>query len=293
MIGKYTLNSATLEEERQKNQEHARMVNEQRERNDRRRANYNKFLTESKDFLIVEGMYQLLNKCLPNLEDYYLKSVARNCCENFVREEGAANILRKCKSTLFLNEFCNVVEETYKKIIHGAADNDKCDDFEIANSDMEEYYGKLRKLNYEPMCNTIITRVVEAEKDFVTANMKDKEKMEDAASKAAEKIDSIKAKDEDTAEAIKAEFTNMYKREVDTIGQRRRNILESIVRRMSQNIVTNDEIRQNFIQESGKLNMNKIIDTTEVMYAFLEMVNTTQIKEVDSKYLETVLMSIK
>ena len=85
----------------------------------------------------------------------------------------------------------------------------------------------------------------------------------------------------------------MYKREVDTIGQRRRNILESIVRRMSQNIITNDEMRQNFIQESGKLNMNKIIDTTEVMYAFLEMVNTTQIKEVDSKYLETVLMSIK
>ena len=39
--------------------------------------------------------------------------------------------------------------------------------------------------------------------------------------------------------------------------------------------------------------MNRIIDTSEVMYTFLEMVNTTRLREVNAEYLEGVLKSIK
>ena len=85
----------------------------------------------------------------------------------------------------------------------------------------------------------------------------------------------------------------MYKKEVNNIENRRRNILESIIRHMGKNIVSDDVSRNDFIQESGKLNMNRIIDTSEVMYTFLEMVNTTQLREVNTEYLESVLKSIK
>ena len=85
----------------------------------------------------------------------------------------------------------------------------------------------------------------------------------------------------------------MYKKEVNNIENRRRNILESIIRHMGKNIVSDDVSRNDFIQESGKLNMNRIIDTSEVMYTFLEMVNTIQLREVNAEYLEGVLKSIK
>lgn len=290
----YTLNSPNAveaEEQKLSFQEHSKLVSEQRTKADQRRAKYNKFLTESKDFLIVEAMNKMILQCLPDL-DAQLECVARNCCENFVKEEGSNNILKRCKSTLFLNEFYNIVEETYKKVVHGAADN-KQDEFEIDSSTMKDYYDKLRGMNYEPMCKAIVTRVADAEKDFVASNIKDKEQIESAAEKAKDRIDSIKAKDEDTAENIKEEFALMYKRDIKDIENRRRNVLESIIRHMGKNIVSNDTDRINFVQESGKLDMNKIINTSEVMYTFLEMVNTTRLKEVDAVYLENVIKSIK
>lgn len=288
----YTLKNVEAEEQKLSYQEHAKLVAEQRDRADRRRANYNKFLTESKEFLVSEAMSQLLLQCLPGDLDPQLKAVGRNCCENFVKEEGVNNILRNCKKTLFLNEFAIILEETHKKVVLGAADNKK-DEFEIDNSTMKDYYDKLRGMNYEPMCKAIVTRVADAEKDFVQSNIKDREQIESAAEKAKDKIDAIRTKDEDTAEDIKEEFTIMYKKEVNSIENRRRNILESIIRHMGKNIVADDTNRNDFIQESGKLNMNRIIDTSEVMYTFLEMVNTTQLKEVNTAYLENVLKSIK
>ena len=288
----YTLKNVEAEEQKLSYQEHAKLVAEQRDRADRRRANYNKFLTESKEFLVSEAMNEMLLQCLPNNLDPKLKVVGKHCCENFVKEEGVNNILRNCKKTLFLNEFAIILEETHKKVVLGAADN-KNDEFEIDNSTMKEYYDKLRGMNYEPMCKTIINRVADAEKDFVQSNIKDREQIESAAEKAKDKIDSIRTKDEDTAEDIKDEFTIMYKKEVNNIENRRRNILESIIRHMGKNIVSDDVSRNDFIQESGKLNMNRIIDTSEVMYTFLEMVNTTQLREVNAEYLEGVLKSIK
>lgn len=288
----YTLKNVEAEEQKLSYQEHAKLVAEQRDRADRRRANYNKFLTESKEFLISEAMNKMLLQCLPNNLDPRLKVVGKHCCENFVKEEGVNNILRNCKNTLFLNEFAIILEETHKKVVLGAADN-KNDEFEIDNSTMKEFYDKLRGMNYEPMCKTIINRVADAEKDFVQSNIKDREQIESAAEKAKDKIDSIRTKDEDTAEDIKEEFTIMYKKEVNNIENRRRNILESIIRHMGKNIVSDDVSRNDFIQESGKLNMNRIIDTSEVMYTFLEMVNTTQLREVNAEYLEGVLKSIK
>lgn len=288
----YTLKNVEAEEQKLSYQEHAKLVAEQRNRADKRRANYNKFLTESKEFLVSEAMNEMLLQCLPNNLDPQLKVVGKHCCENFVKEEGVNNILRNCKKTLFLNEFAIILEETHKKVVLGAADN-KNDEFEIDNSTMKEYYDKLRGMNYEPMCKTIIDRVADAEKDFVQSNIKDREQIESAAEKAKDKIDSIRTKDEDTAEDIKEEFTIMYKKEVNNIENRRRNILESIIRHMGKNIVSDDVSRNDFIQESGKLNMNRIIDTSEVMYTFLEMVNTTQLREVNAEYLEGVLKSIK
>lgn len=287
----YTIKNVDAEEQKFSYQEHAKMVAEQREKADRRRNNYNKFLTESKEFLVAEAMNQMLLQCLPDNLDPQLKAVGKNCCENFVKEEGVNNILKSCKKTLFLNEFAIILEETHKKVVLGAADNKK-DDFEIYNSTMRAYYDKLRSMNYEPMCKAIVTRVADAEKNFVQSNIKDKEQIESAAEKAKDKIDSIRTKDEDTAENIKEEYAIMYKREINGIENRRRNILESIIRHMGKNIVADENNRTGFIQESGKLDMNKIIDTSEVMYTFLEMVNTTQLKQVDAAYLENVIRSI-
>lgn len=293
--GKYILKTPAeinREEQRVQLQEHTKLMNEQRDKADRKRANYNKFLVESKDFLMVEALHKMLSECFINPLASDLNNVARNCCESFVKEEGTNNILKRCKTTRFLNEFSEILEETHKEIIHGAADN-KSEDFEINNSALQGYYDKLRTMNYGPMCNAIIDRVTSAEKDFIEANIKDREKMEEAAEKAAEKIDKIRGRDEETEEKIKEEYTLMYNQEVNNLTNRRRNILESIVKRLGESVIVSESCKDIFVLENGKLNTGKVINTAEVMYTFLEMVNTCRFKEVNNYYIESVLKSIK
>lgn len=290
----YTLRTPSeikREEERLAMQEHSKSVAEQRDRAESRRAKYNKFIVESKDFLVIEAMNMMLEECLPSTLPSDLRSLGRNCCTAFVKEEGVNNILKRCKSTLFLNEFMNIVEETHKEVVHGAAENED-DDFAISNSVMQKYYDKLRTLNYGPMCNTIINRVTEAEKEFIEDNIKDRERIEDATEKAAEKIKNVRSRYEDTEEKIKEEYTLMLNKELNNISQNRtRNILESIIKRLGKSAV--DSNSERFLMESGKLDSEKVIETGEVMYTFLEMVNTCNFKPVTMDYLGSVLKSIK
>ena len=123
--------------------------------------------------------------------------------------------------------------------------------------------------------------------------MKDKETLEELSDATNKKLEGIKNKDEEKEKLIKQECTAMYRRKVDNLMNRKKGILESIVLRMSRNIVTEDTLLPSFTQENGKLDMQKIIDTSEVMYTFMEMVNTMRIKDVNTSYLNEILSSIK
>jgi len=124
-------------------------------------------------------------------------------------------------------------------------------------------------------------------------NPADQLTLEDAANKTKEKIDAINTDNEETAEAIKKECTNMYKSQVEHItSSRKRNIYEQMVNQVTSSIVKTESIRESFIVE-GKLDMPKIISKVNVMYTFLEMVNTTKMCKVDERYISEVLKSIK
>ena len=158
---------------------------------------------------------------------------------------------------------------------------------------MKAFHDRLENMDTDTVTKQIIARVTKAEEEFVKANIKDKETLEQLSTATEEKLNGIKNKDQDTENAIKQEAVNRYRQQVDSITNRRKGILESIVTRMATSIVKEESVLEQFKLESGKLNMQKIIDTSEVMYTFLEMVNTLQIKDVDSAYLQEVLTSVQ
>lgn len=53
-----------------------------------------------------------------------------------------------------------------------------------------------------------------------------------------------------------------------------------------------DEIRENYLSESGRFDLSKVEDRVRVMYTFLEMVNSMKMKKVDNKYITECLASI-
>ena len=89
------------------------------------------------------------------------------------------------------------------------------------------------------------------------ANVKDRETLEELSSSTEEKLNSIKNKNQETEDDIKKEAVAMYRQKVNSISDRKKGILESIVVRMGKSIVTEESLLPQFQLESGKLNMEK------------------------------------
>ena len=292
----YSLNhdsrSVALREEAESENMRREHILEQRYAQDQRQRSLNAFTSESRDFLLSESLSYIMNKCFPSTIDKSLLMRGRAVVESFVAEEGSMSLLNQFKTkTLFLSELANIIESTHKKVLHSCEGKDA--PFKITNSDMKAFHNRIDTMNTDTITKEIVSRVTKAEEEFMKANLKDKETLEELAEKTKQNIDNVKAKDSDTENEIKQECSALYRRQVDNIMNRKKSILESMVLRMSKAVVTEESVLPQFTQENGKLDMQKIIDVSEVMYTFLEMVNTLKIKNVTSEYLHETLSSIK
>ena len=293
----YSLNSdyrsvAAREEMEQANMRKEHVL-EQRYAYDQRQKALNAFTSESRDFLLCESLFYIMKKCFPSTINESLLSQGRAIIESFVQEESSMRLLDQFKTkTLFLSELANIVESTHKKVVvHSTEEKDA--PFKIANSDMKAFHDRIDNMNSDTITKEIGSRVAKAEEEFVKANIKDKKALEELAEKTKNNIEKVKAKDPDVENDIKQEQSALYRRQVDNIMNRKKSILESIVLRMSNAIITEQSTLNQFTQENGKLDMQKIIEVSEVMYTFLEMVNTLKIKNVNREYLTDTLASIK
>lgn len=292
----YSLNSdsrsVTAREEYDNNNMRRSRILEQRYAYENKQKALDAFASESKDFLLTESLFYIMKKCFPVTLESSLLDQGRSVISSFVMEEGADSLLSRFRTkTLFLSELANIVETTHMKVLHSCEDKDA--PFKITNSDMKAFHNRIDNMNTDAITKEIVSRVTKAEENFVKANMKDKENIEKLAEKTKEKIDNIKAKDTDTEEDLKQEFAALYRRDVDSVMNRKKGILESIVLRMSRAIVSESSLLEQFTQENGKLDMQRIIDSSEVMYTFLEMVNTLNIKPITTSYISDALASIK
>lgn len=292
----YNLNSdfrsVAEREEYDNNSMRRSRILEQRYAYENKKKALDAFASESKDFLLTESLFYIMKKCFPVTLESSLLDQGRSVISSFVKEEGTESLLSKFKTkTLFLSELAYIVESTHKKVLHSCEDKDA--PFKITNSDMKAFHDRIDTMDTDSITKEIVSRVTKAEENFVKANIKDKENIEKLAEKTKENVDNIKAKDSDTEEELKQEFAAIYRSNVDSIMNRKKSILESIVLRMSKAIISESTLLKNFTQENGKLDMQRIIDSSEVMYTFLEMVNTLNIKPITTTYISEALASIK
>lgn len=295
MIGGYILekdrNAARLEQQQIINNHRKELIN-QRIVAEQTQKEWNSFSTESKSFLLEEAIYHQLEQCLQGKASNELLSFGRGLCKSFVMEEGANQLLTRFKArSLYLGQLASIVESTHRQVLHDCKDKDA--PFKISQSNMRVFHDKLDDMSDEEVTKAIVAKVTGAEEEFVKSTLDNKESLEQLAAQTQEKINNLKIKNQDTQESIKQEYTRMYKNRERELYGHPRGILENIVQKLSYGIMLDQDARKQFTNESGRLDMNGIIDRAEVMYTFLEMVNTTKMKNVDSKYLKEVLDSIK
>lgn len=256
------------------------------------REAYDSFSLNVQNFLVSESINFVLQHCLENKSDAD-REYGKVLCEQFVLEQDSSRLLSKFrKGSLLLHEMAVVINETYDDVMC-KVDKDNTLTFVVKNSDKEHFYDKLSNLSTDKACKEINKRCCKAAEDFVQNSINDKLDMEDAATKAKEKINSIKADTEDKKKELQQEYARMYKGIANKIVyERPKNVYEQMIYSATNNIVKDKELSSKFVNESGKLDVNSIRDKIDVMYRFLETVNTIKIQEVNESYIKTILENI-
>lgn len=291
MMGRYA--GVAIKEQAAQTEYNRAKLNESYEESKKIREARENFLNTVRESLVVESLNTVLESSLTDMKiDVDHKKFGKDLIQQFVREEGAINLINKFKtSSQLLAEMAIIIESSYKSIVEkvDSCANPTVDSYRVMPSESKEFFDKISGLPLDKVSKEIDKRVVSATEDFVKSNLEDKENMEKLASDVKEKIDNVKAKDEDTENAIKQEMANYYKTKVYSVeNYKPRGVFETMVNISAKKLISDPTMLEAAC--GGKFDIDVAIKNATVSYTFLEMVNTMNIKKVDEAYLKSLLI---
>lgn len=258
-------------------------------------ANYNTKVSKYKDWsnsiresLLADCIMSLFNESFNKIysEDKDYDAIKQALVTNFIKEEGALNLVNKFKyASNFLAEYALLVEGFHKKLTE-KVDKSCCDAYAIDPIIKDDFFTQLNLVNSEKVAAKIRERVTDAVEDFVIQNTENRIEIKDILQKAQENIS--KASNDQVKEAASINAN----RKISLIQSKPKNIFGEMVFNTCKNISTNPEIRPLYTNESGSLNMDKIVESCKVMYTFLEMLNTAKMVNFNDDKIKEVICSI-
>ena len=186
-------------------------------------------------------------------------------------------------------------EEAFDNITDGANAEDVTSQT-IDPKAIDDFWNQIDKNNdIDDVTNMIRLRVSNAEEEFVNKNQADKEDVKTILKDTAERVQAAKAtNDNDYSEAVEESETRLAKNKIYSIQHEGyRNVFDRMVRNISESVIKNEAIKEEFTLDNGRLDMDRIVESARCMYTLLEMVSTLQIEKVDTEYIESALKSIK
>jgi len=246
---------------------------------------YRKFTKELKESLISECIMSLYNKSLGvQLENAHQDAIKRNLVNQFVEENGADNLLRSFKKNSFLlAEYARISEKYYNIVIEGC-DKKNENTFIMDPADKDDFYADLEIPESDEVASVIKLRVSSAINHFNDAYQTDRAEIKNILQDSQEKIQSA------DSESMKESYELAAKRKINSVRNKRvQNVFENMVIKTAKAAMDNDNAKNVYLNESGKLDMDTIVDNCSIMYTFLEVLNTAKIQKIDESYITNLL----
>ena len=142
----------------------------------------------------------------------------------------------------------------------------------------------------------IRTRVADAEETFIKNNARDKKEIDELVNRLSDSIKTVEAiKDKDSKEAkVAQEHVNMIRRDMDKIHEGYlTDIFSNMARALNKGIMKHEAVFENYKTEDGKIDTDLVVETTKIMYGFMETLRTLKLAKVDEAYIENVLRDME
>lgn len=255
-------------------------------------TNRTEFLSNVKKSLLSECMFKLFKESSVTPLTKKDKVVATNLINNFINENGVSELLRNFKTKNFLlSEMNRITNKYYQKVLESCdkAEEECYEKYSVDPDIKDDFYEELEDLDSSDASKLIKERVADAMDEFIDDNMSNKMDYEDIIKSAKDKMDTMK--DEDMMD----ECANRAFVEVNTMKHNRtKNIFNCMVEKLAKSAYTNDSIHEAYFNEStNTIDMESVVNSCQLMYTMLEMVNTTNMiqpitAEKLNKYLDTL-----
>lgn len=252
------------------------------------RLEYNKFIQDTKTALVSECICKLLNESTSIVtHNTETDTIKRNLVNNFVENYGVDKLLNRFKTqNLLLAEFYAAINKAYTAVLE-SVDKTNPDTFKIEPSIKDTFFDDLDMTNADEAIINIRNRVIEAETDFINDNIRDKTEINSILKDAKDKIDST------SNDSIKESVNIKAKADISKIKYgRKKNIYHTMVQEVTESVSKIDDLREIYM-ENGSFNMDKITENVNVVYTFLECLNTAQIIDVDEKFVSDFIKDLK
>ena len=258
--------------------------------NDEAVAACGRFKQQVADTLVAETVYCLAASCTDSmiLENGHNKDLLRLLSTNFVNENGSQNLLRKWRSTSYImSEFAYIIQNNIDSICEKADPKNQAT-LKIKDDQKKKFFKDIDKVNADSAITAIRTKVKSATAEFIDSNNAAKEEIKsilDSTKKKIEKND----KDENLKEAYAA---NAKRRITDIRAGKIKGVFEAMVYSVSQSAFRNEDAKKIFIEDAN-LNMDTVVEHCEVMYTFLETLNTLKLIKIDEAYIEKLVADLR
>lgn len=246
----------------------------------------------------------LLSECLTRVYDAavgykYQSNIAdamkKSLISKFIQEQGVDRLVSSFKTkSIMLSEFASLINK-YHKLITEACDKQDPSTFTIDHEFKTKFFEELECTDADAVAEVIKSRVTSAIEEFITANMANKLEIKDIMDDSRNRIDSIKSVKDDEDRAQQEAWINQdAQRKIDAVRNGKpKSVFSVMVENMSVACMKDADLKEQFTTPEGKLDIDSIVESCELMYTLLEMVNTTKMVNVDAKYIEEFVESFK
>lgn len=250
------------------------------------------FRDSLKDMLINEAICSIYINAIPNTvkemctdKGIALEDVCKGFVHDIVNENGGyTKIYNKMKRNGLFDHHVGLIEHTYKSVLE-SIDKDHPETYGMPTNIKNGFYTDLSQSTPDEVIEVIKGRVTDSIDSFIDDNKKMKRAVTDIYNDAQAKIATT---NDDT---MKEHYQVQAKKAIKlTEHSKPMNVYGRLLSLMTEEILMDEELFPQFInEETQRIDHEKCMGTTGVMYTLLETMNTLKLIDVNKQYVDEML----
>lgn len=272
---------------------------------------------------------RLLECCLyqgmlkPVLKEQFCNSherkLGKTLVKNFIKEHGAFNLIQSLKDkSCYLNEWYDAIKGYHTAMMNEAKEIaqdgiPEAELFDIEDDTIKKFVFDTKSIIPKDITKMITSRVEDAVNDFIDQNKKQKEEIKKVYEKAKEKVASLKDTidpndpsfqdfngdpntelDPKYGDQVQEQAMAMVRGKQRAFREEATSVFSILSKNTLEAIHRNQAIKESYsVGITGRLDFQKAINDTKVMYSFLECLNTLNIMDLNESTLSKLLTDMK